>query len=232
MLFFCIVWCAYVRAVAIRGTRTARAFGSGREKNETREFFFFRDPARTVDVMAVGRACARADRAPASFTSAAMVCRSPGGSAAMVSAVHAVTPGVRPVTPPGCSMVSGAPTQRGTSLAPDAVVPSGFSTGRLVPPRGTRRPPQAARAMMPRVSASARTRATPPPPQSRAAPSARAPAGRMTRRTRSFWRNRSKRSAAFCEISGRSIVASERKTVTRSFVITSTLVATSLRVAP
>ena len=33
------------------------------------------------------------------------------------------------------------------------------------------------------------------PTQSRAAPSARAPAGRMTRRTRSFWRNRSKRLA-------------------------------------
>jgi hypothetical protein len=81
----------------------------------------------------------------------------------MVSTVHAVTPGVRPVTPPGCSMVSGAPTQRGTSLAPDAVVPSGFSTGRPVPPRGTRRPPQAARAMMSRVSAAPRTRATPPP---------------------------------------------------------------------
>ena len=136
----------------------------GKRKKRNARIFFFRDPARTVDVMAVGRACARADRAPASFTSAAMVCRSPGGSAAMVSAVHAVTPGVRPVTPPGCSMVSGAPTQRGTSLAPDAVVPSGFSTGRLVPPRGTRRPPQAARAMMPRVSAAARTRATPPPP--------------------------------------------------------------------
>ena len=133
-----------------------------RERKKREQFFFF-SGARTVDVMAVGRACARADRAPASFTSAAMVCRSPGGSAAMVSAVHAVTPGVRPVTPPGCSMVSGAPTQRGTSLAPDAVVPSGFSTGRLVPPRGTRRPPQAARAMMPRVSAAPRTRATPPP---------------------------------------------------------------------
>ena len=61
--------------------------------------------SRTVDVMAVGRACARADRAPASSTSAAMVRRSPGGSEAMLSAVHAVTPGVRPVTPPGCSMV-------------------------------------------------------------------------------------------------------------------------------
>lgn len=55
--------------------------------------------------MAVGRACARADRAPASSTSAAMVRRSPGGSEAMLSAVHAVTPGVNPVTPPGCSMV-------------------------------------------------------------------------------------------------------------------------------
>ena len=61
--------------------------------------------SRTVDVMAVGRACARADRAPASSTSAAMVRRSPGGSEAMLSAVHAVTPGVNPVTPPGCSMV-------------------------------------------------------------------------------------------------------------------------------
>ena len=167
MLFFCSYRVVRVRS---RGRDTRYSYRVSRSVREekkpgekkTRDFFFF-SGARTVDVMAVGRACARADRAPASFTSAAMVCRSPGGSAAMVSAVHAVTPGVRPVTPPGCSMVSGAPTQRGTSLAPDAVVPSGFSTGRLVPPRGTRRPPQAARAMMPRVSAAPRTRATPPP---------------------------------------------------------------------
>ena len=153
------------------GTGTLTKKKQKHEHFGRKSFFFFFSGARTVDVMAVGRACARADRAPASFTSAAMVCRSPGGSAAMVSTVHAVTPGVRPVTPPGCSMVSGAPTQRGTSLAPDAVVPSGFSTGRPVPPRGTRRPPQAARAMMSRVSAAPRTRATPAPPQSRAAPS-------------------------------------------------------------
>ena len=60
-------------------------------------FFFF--GARTVDVMA-SETCARG-RAPASFTSAGM-CRSPGGSAAMVSrSTSGSTPGVRPVTPPG-----------------------------------------------------------------------------------------------------------------------------------
>ena len=72
-----------------------------RRSSEKKEDF----SSRTVDVMAVGRACARADRAPASSTSAAMVRRSPGGSEAMLSAVHAVTPRVNPVTPPGCSMV-------------------------------------------------------------------------------------------------------------------------------
>lgn len=72
-----------------------------RRSSEKKEDF----SSRTVDVMAVGRACARADSTPASSTSAAMVRRSPGGSEAMLSAVHAVTPGVNPVTPPGCSMV-------------------------------------------------------------------------------------------------------------------------------
>ena len=80
---------------------------------------------------------------------------------------------------------------------------------------------------MPRVSASARTRATPPPPQSRAAPSARAPAGRMTRRTRS----------RFGEI-GQNVWQSAyhqvcpREKNGRDLSLTSTLVATSLRVAP
>jgi hypothetical protein len=121
--------------------------------------------SRTVDVMAVGRACARADRAPASSTSAAMVRRSPGGSEAMLSAVHAVTPGVNPVTPPGCSMVPARTDAGGDERS------SGLSTtGTLA---GITWTASAARATTPRASAAARARATTGPAVPRRAKCAR-----------------------------------------------------------